>query len=170
MKLDTQPYKGTRDFYPEDLKVFRWMFLKIEKVLKLYGYEEYMGPLLESVELYKAKSGDNIVKEEMYTLKDRGDRDLAIRPELTPTLARMIANRIQTIPKPIRWYSIPNLYRDEKPQRSRLKEHWQLNVDILGVNSMYAEIEIFQIIKDIYDSFNIPQSSYKIRYNSLIYL
>jgi len=150
-KLSTQPYKGTRDFYPEDMRVQKWMFDRMRAVVQTYGYQEYDGPMLEPFELYAAKTGEEIVNQQLYWLMDRGDRKLAIRPEMTPTLARMVAGRIQELPKPVRWFSIPNLWRYERPQKGRLREHWQLNVDVLGGDPIQADAEIlvvaFSIIK-----------------------
>ena len=97
-KLSTQPYKGTRDFYPEDMRVQKWMFDRMRAVVQTYGYQEYDGPMLEPFELYAAKTGEEIVNQQLYWLMDRGDRKLAIRPEMTPTLARMVAGRIQELP------------------------------------------------------------------------
>ena len=132
MALSTQPYKGTRDFYPEDMRFRRWMFGQMRKVIEGFGYQEYDGPMLEPFDLYAAKSGEELVNQQLYWMMDRGERKLAVRPEMTPTLARMVAAKVHELPKPVRWYSIPNLWRYERPQRGRLREHWQLNVDVLG--------------------------------------
>ncbi|HQK41586.1 MAG TPA: ATP phosphoribosyltransferase regulatory subunit, partial [bacterium] len=118
-KLNTQPYKGARDFYPEDMKIRNFIFENWKKVCKSYGYEEYDGPFLESFDLYAAKSGEELVNEQLYSFVDRGKRKVAIRPEMTPTLARMIAKKINEIVKPVRWFSIANFWRYEKPQRGR---------------------------------------------------
>ena len=128
-ELSTRPYKGTRDFYPEDMRVQRWMFDQMRKVVARYGYQEYDGPMLESFDLYAAKTGEEIVNQQLYWFTDRGERKVAIRPEMTPTLARMVAGKLNELPKPCRWFSTPNLWRYERPQRGRLREHWQLNVD-----------------------------------------
>src|SRR3989344_3247038 len=133
MTLSTQPYKGARDFYPQEMRVRNYIFSVWRNVCKSYGYEEYDGPFLESFELYAAKSGEELVNEQLCSFEDRGGRKVAIRPEMTPTLARMVAARRQELAYPLRWYSIPNLWRYERPQRGRLREHWQLNVDIFGV-------------------------------------
>ena len=164
--ISTQPYKGTRDFYPEDMLVQNYIFDNMKKVCRLYGYEEYMGPMLESFDLYAAKSGEEIVNNELYSFKDRGDRAVAIRPEMTPTVARMVAARMQELPKPIRWYSIPNLWRYEKPQRGRLREHWQLNVDVFGINTNVAEKEIISLSIDIMNSFGATREMYQVKLNS----
>src|SRR3954471_23954159 len=138
MALSTQPYKGARDFYPEDKRLQNYLFGKLRHVVESFGYEEYDAPILEPLELYAAKSGEEIVNEQTYTFTDRGDRQVAIRPEMTPTVSRMVAGRRQELAFPVRWYSIPNLWRYERPQKGRLREHWQLNVDIFGVAGFEA--------------------------------
>lgn len=152
MALSTQPYKGTRDFYPPDMRVQRYMFDKMRKVAESFGYEEYDGPMLEPFDLYAAKTGEEIVNQQLYWLMDRGERKLAIRPEMTPTLARMVAGKINELPKPVRWYAIPNFWRYERPQRGRLREFWQLNVDVLGGDPLLADAEILsfamQLVKE----------------------
>lgn len=147
--LSTQPYKGTRDFYPEDMRFRRWMFGKLRRTVESYGFQEYDGPMLEPFELYAAKTGEEIVNQQLYWMTDRGERKIAVRPEMTPTLARMVAAKVQELPKPIRLYSIPNLWRYERPQRGRLREHWQLNVDILGGDPLLADAEILQAALDL---------------------
>lgn len=153
MVLSTQPYKGTRDFYPEDMRIQRWMFQRMRAVVEKFGYQEYDGPMLEPFDLYAAKTGEEIVNQQLYWLMDRGERKMAIRPEMTPTLARMVAGKIHELPRPIRWYSIPNLWRYERPQRGRLREHWQLNVDVLGGDSLLADAEILTLAIEIVKSF-----------------
>ncbi|MCA9381899.1 ATP phosphoribosyltransferase regulatory subunit, partial [Candidatus Dojkabacteria bacterium] len=120
--LSTQPYKGARDFYPEDMRLQKYIFSKWEEVAERFGYEQYDFPFLESFDIYAAKTGDEIVNEQLYSFTDRGDRKVAIRPEATPSLARMVAGRLQELPTPVRWYSYPNLWRYEKPQKGRLRE------------------------------------------------
>lgn len=149
MALSTQPYKGTRDFYPEDMRIQRYLFTKMRQVAESFGYQEYDGPMLEPFELYAAKTGEEIVNQQLYWMVDRGERKMAIRPEMTPTLARMVAGKIHELPKPIRWYSIPNLWRYERPQRGRLREHWQLNVDVLGGDPLMADAEILTLALDL---------------------
>jgi histidyl-tRNA synthetase len=148
--LGTAPYKGTRDFYPADKRVHNWIFNKIRSVVHGFGYLEYDGPLLEPFEVYAAKTGEEIVNQQLYWLMDRGERKMAIRPEMTPTLARMVAARIHDEPKPIRWFSVPNLWRYERPQRGRLREHWQLNVDVLGGERAFADAELIQLAVEIF--------------------
>jgi histidyl-tRNA synthetase len=153
LKLSTQPYKGTRDFYPQDMRIQRWMFSQMSAVVESFGYEPYDGPMLEPFELYAAKSGEELVNQQLYWLMDRGERKMAVRPEMTPTLARMVAGKIHELPRPVRWYSIPNLWRYERPQRGRLREHWQLNVDVLGGDPLLADAEILTLALEIMKSF-----------------
>ncbi len=164
-KLSTQPYKGTRDFYPEDMRIRNYIFNHIRKTLTQFGYQEYDGPMLEPFELYASKTSDEIVNEQLYSLIDRGDRKLAIRPEMTPTLARMVAAKRNELPKPIRWFSIPNLWRYERPQRGRLREHWQLNVDVFGGSPLWEDLEICQIISSIMLSFGANEKQFEVRLN-----
>ncbi|MEM7181215.1 MAG: histidine--tRNA ligase [Spirochaetota bacterium] len=162
-KLPTANYKGTRDFYPEDMQFRNWMFSKMETVAESYGYGKYDSPLLESIDLYRAKTGEEIVQKQLYDFIDKGERHVAIRPEMTPSLARMVAARSRELPKPIRWYSIPNLWRYEAPGKGRLREHWQLNVDIFGVNTYRAEVEILQMACDILFAFGAPAESFAVK-------
>jgi len=165
-KLSTKPYKGVRDFYPQDWMFQKWMFWKMKSVCEKFGYENYNASPLEASELYEAKSGQEIVQNETYNLTDRGDRRVTIRPEMTPTVARMVADQMRELPKPIRWYSIPNLFRYERPQRGRLREHYQLNVDIFGSDSIQADIEVIQIGAEIMKSFGAQDADYKISVNN----
>ena len=140
--LSTQPYKGTRDFYPEDMRLRNWFFSKIRSTLELSAFEEYNGPMLESLELYAAKSGEEIATKQTYNFLDRADRPLAIRPEMTPTVARMVAGKMNELSFPLRWFSIPNMYRYEATQRGRLREFWQLNVDVFGCDTYEADLDV----------------------------
>ncbi len=164
--LSKQPYKGARDFYPEDKRVQNYIFSVWQNVVESYGYEEYDAPLIEPTEIYTAKSGEELVNEQTYRFEDRGGRDITIRPEMTPTVSRMIAARRQETPYPARWYSIPNLWRYERPQKGRLREHWQLNVDIFGVSTIDAEIELVLIANGIMSKFGAKQDDYTILVNS----
>jgi len=166
MSLSTQPYKGARDFYPEDKRLQKYMFSTLRKVVESYGYQEYDAPILESFELYAAKTGDEIVNEQLYSFEDKGGRRVAIRPEMTPSVSRMVAARRQELSYPLRLYSIPNLWRYERPQRGRLREHWQLNVDLFGVDGVEGDAEIIQIADAILKGFGASPSMYKIRVNS----
>lgn len=166
IKLTTEPYKGVRDFYPEDQFYQNYLFSKMKKVVESFGYNEYGSSVLEPAELYRAKSGEEIVNEQTYTFQDRGDRAVTLRPEMTPTVARMVAAKRQELSFPLRWYSIPNLFRYEKPQRGRLREHWQLNVDIFGVENNEAEIEIISIASTIMKELGFKDADFEIRLNS----
>jgi histidyl-tRNA synthetase len=166
MSLSIQPYKGARDFYPEHKRIQKFIFNKWRKSVEKFGYEEYDAPILEPVELYLAKTGEEIVNEQTYVFKDRGDRTVVIRPEMTPTVSRMVAAKRQDLAYPLRWYSIPNLWRYERPQRGRLREHWQLNVDLFGVPGIEGEHEMILIADEIMKSFGAKWDSYNIRINS----
>lgn len=166
MSLSTQPYKGTRDFYPEDMRLQKHIFDVWSQVCERFGYEEYTAPVLESAEIFEAKSGQEIVNEEMYTLVDKGDRRLALRPEMTPSVSRMVAGRRQELAYPLRWYSIPDLWRYDRPQRGRLRQHWQLNVDIFGVEGAQAEHEIILLADQIMREFGAKRNMYEIRLNN----
>lgn len=166
MSLSVQPYKGARDFYPEDKRVQKYMFKTMRKVVEKFGYEEYDAPILEPLDLYRAKTGDEIVNEQVYSFVDRGDREVAIRPEMTPTVSRMVAARRQELAYPLRWYSIPNLWRYERPQRGRLREHWQLNVDIFGVQGIEADHEAIIVADSIVQAFKAKRDMYTIKINS----
>jgi histidyl-tRNA synthetase len=166
MALSTQPYKGARDFYPEDKRLQKYMFGIIRRTVEQFGYEEYDAPLLEPLDLYMAKTGEEIVNEQTYTFEDRGGRKVAIRPEMTPSVSRMVAAKRQELAYPLRWYSIPNLWRYERPQRGRLREHFQLNVDVFGLKGIEAEFEIIQLADSIFQAFKAKRSMYAIKLNS----
>jgi histidyl-tRNA synthetase len=165
-KLSTDPYKGVRDFFPPEMSVEKEIFRIWRNVSEKYGYEEYGASVLEPADLYRAKTGEEIVGEQTYTFKDRGDREVTLRPEMTPTAARMVAGKRRELVFPLRWYSIPNLFRYEQPQRGRVREHWQLNVDIFGVSSLLAEIEIISIASDITHGYGLKESDFEIRLNN----
>ena len=163
--LSTNPYKGTRDYYPEDKRVQNYIFSTWRRVAESYGYQEYSTPLLEPLELYAAKTGQEIVSEQTYTFTDRGDRTVAIRPEMTPSVSRMIAGRRQETGYPARWYSIANFMRYERPQRGREREFWQLNVDIFGVAGTPADVETIQLAHSIMKAFGATEKMYTTRIN-----
>ena len=166
MSLSTQPYKGARDFYPEDQRLQNYIIRTWSKVLEQFGYEAYNAPLLENIEIYKAKSGQEIVNEQTYTFTDRGGREVVIRPEMTPSVSRMVAARRQELAYPLRWYSIPNLWRYERAQRGRLREHWQLNTDLFGVEGLEGEHEMILICDAILKAFSATRGMYQIKINS----
>lgn len=164
--LSTQPYKGARDFYPQDKRLQKYIFATMRKIVERYGYEEYDAPILEPLEIYLAKSGEEIINEQTYTFVDRGGRQVTIRPEMTPTVSRMVAARRQELAYPLRWYSIPNLWRYERPQRGRLREHWQLNVDLFGIAGLPAEHEAIVVADALMQAFGAKRDMYSIRVNS----
>lgn len=166
MELSKEPYKGTRDFYPEDMYVQKYIFQTMSRVAESYGYAEYGASILEETALYKAKTGEEIVNEQTYSFTDRGGRDVTIRPEMTPTVARMIARKRRELTFPVRWYSIPNLFRYERPQRGRLREHWQLNVDVFGMTSIESDAEIIAISYDIMRAFGAKDENFTIKINN----
>ena len=164
--LSTQPYKGTRDFYPDDMRLRNWFFGKIRQALELASYEEYNGPMLESLEIYVAKSGEEIANEQTYNFTDRGGRRLAIRPEMTPSVARIVAAKMGELNYPLKWFSIPNMYRYERPQRGRLREFWQLNVDIFGCDTYEADLDVIESAISVMRSFGADETMFKVHINN----
>lgn len=165
-EISTEPYKGVRDFYPEDMAIQNYIFNTWKKTVEKFGYNEYGASVLEYSDLYKAKSGEEIVNEQTYTFIDKGGREVSLRPEMTPTVARMIAHKLKEFSLPLRWYSIPNLFRYEKPQKGRTREHWQLNVDIFGVKNINADVEIISMGSYIMRNFGFKDSQFEIRINN----
>lgn len=153
---------GFRDFYPDDLTLRNHIFATWRTVAARYGFEEYDGPPLEPLELYTQKSGDEIVGQ-LYNFKDKGDREVALRPEMTPTLARMVGARAQALKKPIRWFSMPQLFRYERQQRGRLREHFQLNMDLIGEAGPLADAELMAAAIDIMRAFGLGPGDVKVR-------
>jgi histidyl-tRNA synthetase len=135
MKPTIRPIKGTRDFYPEEMAFRTWLYGQLKAVSQKFGYQEWEAPILESLELYAAKSGEELVKEQSFVFADRGGDTIALRPELTPSLARMVAQKQRELPKPIRWWSFGPFWRYERPQKGRTREFFQWNIDLIGVNS-----------------------------------
>ena len=162
-KLSTESYKGVRDFYPEDQFIQRYLFEHMERVCELFGYEEYNASILEPAELYRSKTSEEIVNEQTYTFTDRGAREVTLRPEMTPTFARMVAARQRDIPLPARWYAIPNVFRYERPQKGRLREHWQLNADIVGAEGVEADAEIIAVAHGVLRSLGADERNFEIR-------
>lgn len=166
MALSTQPYKGARDFYPEDKRLQKYLFGKMRAVVEKFGYEEYDSPILEPTELYLSKGNQEIIDEQTYTFTDRGDRSVTIRTEMTPSVSRLVAGRRQELAYPLRWYSIPNLWRYERPQKGRLREFWQLNVDIFGVAGIAADYEMILIVDQIMKAYGATHDMFTIKLNS----
>ncbi len=165
-KISTEGYKGVRDFYPADMTIQNYIFNTWKQVVEKFGYQEYSASVLEPAELYRAKSGEELVNEQTYTFTDRGEREVTLRPEMTPTVARMVAGKKRELSFPLRWYSIPNLFRYEQPQRGRLREHWQLNVDLFGVKSLQAEVEVISLAVEILRAFGLKDQQFAVRINN----
>ncbi len=165
--LSTDAYKGVRDFYPEDMAVQRYIFDMWAKTAESFGYERYDASILEPSDLYKSKGAVNeeMVNEQTYTFIDRGEREVTLRPEMTPTVARMVAGKRRELRFPLRWYSIPNLFRYERPQRGRLREHWQLNCDIFGADDYTADVEIIALAHQVLLDFGATPDMFEIRIN-----
>lgn len=165
MALSKLPYKGTRDFFPPQMRERDFLFAKMREIAELHSYEPYDGPLVEEVDLYLAKSGEELINEQIYSFVDRGERKVAIRPEMTPTVARMVAQIHREQSKPLRWYAIPNLMRYEKPQKGRLREHWQFNCDVFGAPEGLGEIEILQVATGLLRGFGATEEHFEVLLN-----
>lgn len=164
--LSPEPYKGTRDWYPADMRLRNHIFHVWQTVARRYGYEAYDAPLLEPVDIYEAKSGQELVSEQMYQLTDKGERRVAIRPEMTPSVSRMVAARQQEIAMPARWFSIAQFMRYERPQRGREREFWQLNCDLFGQDGALADAEIISLGSDILAELGATKDMYTIKVNN----
>jgi len=164
--LSTQNYKGARDYYPAEKRLQNYIFDTWRHVAERFGYEEYGAPLLEPLEIYAAKSGQEIVSEQTYQFTDRGGRNVAIRPEMTPTIARMVAARQQELGYPARLYSIANFMRYERPQKGREREFWQFNADMFGVEGSVADAEIIRMSDAIMQAFGAKRDMYTLRINN----
>lgn len=165
-KLSSQPYKGTRDWYPEDKVVQNYIFDTWKQTVQTFGFKEYGAPLLEPLEVYTAKSGDELANEQTYAFTDRGERTVAIRPEMTPSVSRMVAARRQELAYPARLFSIANFMRYERPQRGREREFWQLNIDTFGAEGVAIEAETLQLADEIMKAFGARSEMYEIRINN----
>lgn len=164
--LSTEPYKGVRDFYPEDWTRLQAVFDTIRTTLRSYGFEEYNASPMERAELYESKTSEEIVNEQTYTFTDRGDRRVTLRPEMTPTLARMVAAKRRELVYPLRWFSIGNRFRYERPQKGRLREFFQVDVDIVGVGDVKAEGEALVMAYEIWRALGAKNSDFVIKVNS----
>src|SRR5712691_12911924 len=160
--MEGQALPGFRDFYPEDLAIRNYIFATWRQVAARYGFQEYDGPPLEPLELYTEKSGNEIAQQ-LYTFEDKGGRLVALRPEMTPTLARMVGAHASALKKPIRWFSIPQLFRYERPQKGRLREHFQLNMDIIGESGSLADAELIAAAVDIMRGFGLGPKDVQLR-------
>jgi len=157
-----QALPGFRDFLPEDCARRNYIFARWREVARRYGFVEWEGPPLEATELYKKKSGAEIV-EQLFNFTDKGEREVALRPELTPTLARVVAAHEREFKKPLKWFSIGQFFRYEKQQRGRLREHFQLNCDIIGENDLAADIELVSLCVDILRAFGFTEKDFVVR-------
>ena len=161
----TQGVRGTRDFYPEDMRLRNWLFERFHSAARSHGFEEYDAPVLESEELYTRKAGEEIVGQ-LYNFEDKGGRRVALRPEMTPSLARMVMARAGGLALPIKWYSIPQCWRYERTQRGRGREHYQWNVDIWGMNGIEADAELLSVLVQFFDSVGLSSEDLVIRVSS----
>jgi histidyl-tRNA synthetase len=153
---------GFRDFYPDDCAFRNGIFAKWREVADKYGFVEYDGPPLEPLDLFTKKSGDEIVTQ-LYHFKDKGDREVALRPEMTPTLARLVTARHKDFKKPLKWFSIPQVFRYERQQKGRLREHYQLNCDIIGEPGLEADIELIALVIDVLRAFGLTEKDFVVR-------
>jgi histidyl-tRNA synthetase len=153
---------GFRDFYPDDCAFRNAIFAKWRDVAHRYGFVEYDGPPLEPLDLFTKKSGDEIVTQ-LYHFKDKGDRDVALRPEMTPTLARLVTARHKDFKKPLKWFSIPQVFRYERQQKGRLREHYQLNCDIIGEAGLEADVELIALVIDVLRAFGLTEKDFVVR-------
>lgn len=160
--MQAKALPGFRDFYPADIALLHHIFAAWRAVAARYGFEEYDGPPLEPLDLYTRKSGEEIV-EQLYHFDDKGGRSVALRPEMTPTLARMVAAKASDFKKPIRWYSIPHLFRYERQQRGRLREHFQLNMDLIGESGPLADAEVIAAAIDIMRELGLGADAVRVR-------
>ncbi len=159
------PVKGTRDFYPPDMARRNWIINGWKKVSLRNGFEEYDGPIFEYLKMFQLKSGDEIA-EQLFSLTDRGGRELALRPEITPTMARMINQQINALPKPIKWFSVPRLFRAERPQKGRLREFFQWNIDIIGVDDTIADAEVIFTTIDYLTEVGLTSKDVRVKISS----
>lgn len=166
MKNIIQPLKGTRDFYPEIMATRTWLYNILREVSESFGFQEYEGPFLESIDLYAAKSGDELVKEQSFVFPDRGGDLITLRPELTPTLVRMIAQRQNQLVFPLRWWSWGPMWRYERPQKGRTREFFQWNVDMLGVNSPEADAEMAAVIATFFKKTGLSSDQVSVLVNN----
>ncbi len=166
MKLSTKPYIGTKDYIGQDLDILFYIFKAWRELALSYNYQEYITPLVESSILYKAKSGEEVGGKELYEFTDKGNREIAIRPEATPSITRLVAQFYNNTPKPIRVFSILNFMRYERPQRGRLREFWQFNIDMFGDDSIASDVEMLKIAIESLLTFSPPKDSFIVYVNS----
>ena len=165
MKNIIQPVKGTREFYPREMAIRTWLYEKIRQVSESFGYSEYDGPYLEPIDLYAAKSGEELVKEQSFVFPDRGGNLITLRPELTPSLARMVAQKQHQLIYPLRWWSFGPFWRYEKPQKGRAREFFQWNIDLIGSNSPEADAELIAICAEFFKQIGLSPENVKVLIN-----
>ena len=160
--MNLSPPRGTRDFFPEELRFRNWLFGHFREVARLYAFEEYDAPVVESVELYTRKAGEEIV-EQLYAFEDKSGRNLSLRPEITPSLARLVLQKAGSLALPIKWFSIPQCWRYERMTRGRRREHYQWNMDILGVEGVTAEAELIRALVTFFTRLGLGSQDVEIR-------
>ena len=165
MKNIIQSVKGTREFYPPEMALRNWLYEHLCQVSRSFGYQEYDGPFLESIDLYAAKSGEELVKEQSFVFPDRGGNLITLRPELTPSLARMVAQRQSQLVYPLRWWSFGPFWRYEKPQKGRTREFFQWNIDLIGVDSPEGDAELIAIAAEFFKVVGLSSNQVKIMVN-----
>lgn len=166
MKTKIPTVKGMRDFYPEQLALRNWLYANMRAASQMFGYQEYDGPYIETLDLYAAKSGEELVKEQAFVFKDRGGDEITLRPELTPSLARMVATRQAQLPRPIRWWSFGPMWRYERPQKGRSREFFQWNIDLLGVDSALADAELAAVAVTFFRLIGLSATDVKLQFNN----
>jgi histidyl-tRNA synthetase len=165
MKKPT-PVKGTRDYYPADMAFRNWLYARVRDVSQKFGYQEFEAPFLETLDLYAAKSGEELVKEQAFVFQDRGGEEITLRPELTPSLARMVSARIGQLTFPVRWWSFGPFWRYERPQKGRTREFFQWNLDLIGVDNPQADAEIAAVICEFFRSVGLSPQDVKLQVNN----
>lgn len=166
MKTKIPTVKGMRDFYPEQMALRNWLYANMRAASEQFGYQEYDGPYIETLDLYAAKSGEELVKEQAFVFKDRGGDEITLRPELTPSLARMVATRQAQLPRPIRWWSFGPMWRYERPQKGRSREFFQWNIDLLGVDSALADAELAAVAVTFFRLIGLSATDVKLQFNN----
>ncbi|HWQ05507.1 MAG TPA: histidine--tRNA ligase [Longilinea sp.] len=166
MKTIIQSVKGTRDFYPEDMAIRSWLYSAIKEVSESFGYQEYDGPFIEKIDLYAAKSGEELVKEQAFVFEDRGGGWVTLRPELTPSLARMVAQKQNELTYPLRWWSFGPFWRYERPQKGRTREFFQWNIDLIGASSVEADAELIAVCARFFQHVGLKPSQVRILVNN----
>ena len=166
MREIIQRVKGTREFYPEDMAFRTWLYAQMRAVSESFAYQEYDGPFLEKLELYAAKSGEELVKEQSFVFMDRGGSEVALRPELTPSLARMVAQKQNLLNYPLRMWSFGPFWRYEQPQKGRTREFFQWNIDLIGVNSYQSDAELLAVCASFFKRVGLTPEHVRINVNN----